>query len=279
MIEALDNNALHSPPGQFDGETRGPRAWLSWRQVAALLVILGFGWAKLPFETRLTRENRQASFGTTRMNLALRDKVGQLGFLAALSGFRTLVADMLWIQAHVVWERNEYGKMNLLLTTVTTLAPRNVTFWELSSWHMAYNASVAAMNDRKQPKLAVRLKAQHEYFMLGKDYLERGIMNNPDSYALYQALGYIYKAKLNDHCAASEAFAKAAACPRAPIYEKRFAATELSLCPGHEREAWQKLRAIYDLGEQEHLPTLEKQLKAMEEKLGLPAEQRVYKNP
>ncbi len=201
-----------------------------------------------------------------------------MGFLAALSGFRTLVADGLWIQAHIEWERTQFGRMNLLLGTVTTLAPRNVIFWDQSGWHMAFNASVAAFNDPKQPSLARRLKAQREYFTIGKDYIERGIVNNPESYTLYQSLAFIYKDKFNDHCAASQAFDKAAACPKAPAFMKRFAATELSFCPGHEREAWVKLRAIHDLGEQERLPTLETRLKAMEEKLGLPAEQRVYKN-
>ena len=32
--------------------------------------------------------------------------------------------------------------MNLIFQTVTTLAPHNVNFWEMSAWHMAYNASV-----------------------------------------------------------------------------------------------------------------------------------------
>ena len=49
------------------------------------------------------------------------------------------------------------------------------------------------------------------------------------------------------------------------------------MCPGHERQAWQRLRALYDMGPQERLPTLEKDLKEMEEKLQLPPEQRVYK--
>lgn len=279
MTEPLDRAARHQAPDHPVAVIRESRAWLSWRQVVAALVILLFGWVRLAPESRLTRENHAASFGNTQLNLALRDKVGQLGFLAALSGFRTLLADVLWIEAHVEWERHEYGRMNLLLGTVTTLAPRNATFWELSSWHMAFNASVAVMEDRKEPKLAVRLKAQHEYFILGKDYLERGIANNPDSYSLHQALGLLYKEKLYDHCAASAEYTKAAACPRAPGYEKRFAAYEMSKCPGHEREAWKMLRTIYDMGEQEHLPSILTWLKAMEEKLQLPAEQRVYKNP
>ena len=168
--------------------------------------------------------------------------------------------------------------MNLLLKTVTTLAPRNATFWEESAWHMAYNASVVAFDDPKQPKIALRKKAQYEYFMLGKDYAERGIENVPDSYLLYQRLAFIEQDKFKDHCAAAAAFEKAAACPHAFSYEKRCAAYELSYCPGHEKEAWQMLRKLYDMGPQERLPTLEVRLKAMEEKLDLPQEQRVYKS-
>ena len=103
--------------------------------------------------------------------------------------------------------------MNFLMSTVTTLTPKNVNFWDMASWHMAYNASVAAMNDTRQPKIALRRKAQHEYFMLGKDYAEHGIANNPTSYVLYQTLGNLYRWKLDDHCDAAIAYDKAAHCP------------------------------------------------------------------
>ena len=239
------------------------------------VLLLAFGLVRLPLETTLTRQHREADFGRVKLDLGLRERLGQLGFLAALSGFRTPVADVLWIEAQSAWERVEYGSMNLLMSTVTTLTPKNVNFWDMASWHMAYNASVAAMNDPKQPKIALRRKAQQEYFLLGKDYVEHGIANNPDAYVLYQSLGNIYRYKLEDHCKASLAFEKAAACPGALTYLKRFAAYELSQCPGHEREAWQRLRSLYDMGPQERLPTLEKDLRAMEEKLHLPPEQRV----
>ena len=113
---------------------------------------------------------------------------------------------------------------------------------------MAYNASVYAMNDPRQTKIAVKSRAQHEYFLLGKDYAERGVANVPNSYLLHQRLALIYKDKLQDHCAASAEFEKASECPRAFSYEKRFAAYELSWCPGHEREAWERLRKLYDMG-------------------------------
>ena len=249
------------------------------RYLFAVLLMLAFGLARVPVETRLTREERAADFGRVKLDLSMRERLSQLGFLAALSGFRTPVADLLWLEAQTAWERVEYGRMNFLMSTVTTLTPKNVNFWDMAAWHMAYNASVAALNNAKEPKIALRVKAQREYFMLGKDYAERGIANNPTSYVLYQTLANIYKYKLDDHLNASRAFDKAAAAPGALSYEKRFAAYELSQVPGREREAWQRLRSLYDLGPQERLPTLEKDLKRMEEKLRLPPEQRVYKTP
>ena len=245
----------------------------------AAVLLLAFGVVRLPIETTLARQYQEADFGRVKLDLSLRERLGQQGFLAALSGFRTPVADVLWIEAQTAWERVEYGRMNLLLNTVTTLTPKNVNFWQMSAWHMAFNASLAAFNDKTQPKIALRLKAQRDYFLLGKDFAEHGIANNPNSYELYQALANIYKYKLDDHCNAAVAYEKAAACPGALPYLKRFSAYELSACPGHEREAWQRLRKLYDLGEQERLPTLETDLKALEEKLHLPPEQRVYKSP
>ena len=178
------------------------------------LIILAFGALRLPVETRLTQEHEAAAFGGVKLNLGLFQKIGQMSFLAGLSGFRTIVADLLWIDANTAWQRVEYGRMNLMLQTVTTLAPRAENFWDESAWHMAYNASVYAMDDPRQPREVLRRKAQHEYFMLGKDYAERGIANIPNSYLLHQRLGFIYKEKLRDHLAASAEFDKAAACPR-----------------------------------------------------------------
>ena len=79
---------------------------------------------------------------------------------------------------------------------------------------MAYgwNASVAAMNDQTQPRLALRVKAQREYFALGKDFLERGIRNNPDRPQLYEALARLYKEKYKDHARASDSSARRRPC-------------------------------------------------------------------
>ncbi len=245
------------------------------RTAVVLAVLVGLGALKLPIERNLSRLHRQEHFHGVEFNLDLREKLGQLGFVAALSGFRAIVADALFIQAYSAWENTEWGRMLLLFRHITTLQPRVLLFWDTAAWHMAWNASVAAMNDRTQPRLALRVKAQREYFALGKDFLERGIKNNPDRPDLYEALARLYKEKYKDHEHASEYYAKAAAVPGAAQWDRRFSAYELSYCEGREREAYERLLSLHNEGEKERLPTLIKRLKFLEEKLGIPQEQRI----
>src|SRR6266536_2724260 len=245
------------------------------RTVAVLGVLIAVGTLKLPVERDLAALHRQEHFRGVEFNLALREKLGQLGFIAALSGFRAIVADALFIQAHAAWEDTQWGRMLWLFRQITTLQPRVLLFWDTAAWHMAWNASIAAMNDQNQPRLALRVKAQREYFALGKDFLERGIKNNPDRPDLYEALARLYKEKYKDHERASEYYAKAATLPGAPTYDRRFSAYELSYCEGREREAHERLRQLYDKGEKERQPTLISRLEVLEDKLGIPQDQRI----
>ena len=245
------------------------------RGVIIVLAVLAFGGLRLPIEHALLETHRRFHFRSVDFNLGLREQVSQLGFVAALSGFRSLVADVLFIQAHVAWERTQWSRVLLLFRQATTLQPRAVLFWDMAAWHMAWNASTAALHDPAQPREALRIKAAREYFQLGKDFLERGIKNNPDRPELYEALARLYRDKLEDHERASEFFAKAAEVPGAHSYARRFAAYELAQCPGREREAYAQLRALYDRGESERLPTLLRRLKELEMKLNIPPVQRI----
>jgi len=239
------------------------------------LLLLGFGALRLPIESALTEQHRNAYFHQAKLSLGLREEIGQLSFLAALSGFRSLVADFIFIQAHVAWERTQWHRVLLLFREATTLQPRSLMLWDMAAWHMAWNASVAALNDHSQPNAALRRKAQRDYFALGKDFLVRGIKNNPDRSQLYESLARLYREKYQDHAAAASYFARAASFPGAPEYDHRFAAYELSYVPGREREAYAALRALYDQGPRERLPTLIKRLKFLEEKLDIPLHQRI----
>jgi hypothetical protein len=244
-----------------------------WAAIIAALLL--FGLARLPLERSLDEAHRAANLRTASLDVGLREQIGQLAYAAALSGFRSLVAAFLWIDAHTAWEQTAWGRMAGLFQSVTSLQPRSLIYWDLASWHMAWNASIAARENPKEPSEFLRRRAEREYHELGRDFLQRGIANNPDGYLLHERLGIMLRDKFQDHCGAADSFAKAAEKSGAPPYVKRLAAYELAACPGREREAYEKLRAIYLLGEDERLPRVITLINELEAELGIPPADRL----
>jgi hypothetical protein len=241
----------------------------------AIVLLLIFGAARLPLEIKLQREQRAAGFNSVP-TLSLRQQITQNGFIAALSGFRSLVAAVLWIEAQTAWENVEWGRMAGIFQTVTSLQPKSIVYWDMSAWHMAWNAAVAALEDKKkQPSEILRQHEERHYWELGRKFYEDGIRNNPDSAALWAGLGRLESQKFEDHEAAAKAFTTAATKPNALPYLRRLGAYELAHVPGREKEAYAKLKSLYDEGEKERLPSLVANIKRLEEKLGIPTPQRI----
>src|SRR5207247_11128055 len=88
------------------------------RTIIVLAVLIGLGFLKLPIERNLAELHRQEHFRGVEFNFDLREKLGQLGFVAALSGFRAIVADGLFIEAYSAWENPEWGRRFVLFRRV-----------------------------------------------------------------------------------------------------------------------------------------------------------------
>lgn len=245
-------------------------------RLLGIIVLLVWGLVKVPVEVGMTEHRTREQLGGFKITASLREQAGQAGFLAVLGGLRAAVADLLWIRGHSAWQDVEYGRMKLYFDLCTSLQPRRENYWDIASWHMAWNGAVAAERDPKIVDEFQRDKEVRRYWKLGEDYLLHGVENNPDSWLLYERLGGLYRDKFKDPCKAAWAYAKAAERPGHLTFVPRFAAIYLADCPGHEREAYEKLLALYKKGESEWLPTLLDKLQVMERKLGIPKEQRVY---
>lgn len=245
------------------------------RRAIAILLLAAAGAALVPLQQAVQKSAVASHFRKTSLDLGLRERVGQMGFLAALSGFRSPLAAFLWIEAHIAWENTEWGRMAALFDTVTTLQPRSLLYWDMAAWHMAWNASAAALQDEKQKSEALRIRAQRQYFQLGREILERGIRNNPDRYQLYLQLGVLLRDKFENHCEAADSFLRASEFPDAPEYVRRFAGYEMAKCIGREQEAYDLLHALYLEGEHQRLPTLVSTLRELEKKLEIPEDERI----
>ena len=236
--------------------------------LAFIIILAGFVPAKLKMESAC-QQNAPAT-----LSLDLREKIGQSAFIAVLGGFRSVIADVLFIDAYSAWERTDWTQLLLRLRQATELQPRSILFWEMAGWHMAWNAGTAALEDESKSP-ATRRRLQSEYLKLGEDFLVRGVDHNPDKPQLYEALARLYRDKFHDHARAAENFEKASRLSGHASYDERFSAYELSYCEGREREAYDRLHALYQRGEKERLPHLINQLRAMEEHLNLPANERI----
>lgn len=249
------------------------------RIAIVIAILLAFGAARVPLEQHIDAVHREAGFRTARIDLDLRSKISQMGFVAALSGFRSFVAAVLWIEAHIAWERTEWGRMAGLFDTVTTLQPKSALYWDMASWHMAWNASNAALEDKSEPNEFLRRRAQRQYFELGKKFLEDGLKNDPVNPLLWERYAVLLRDKFEDHCAAADAFLKASELPNARSYLPRMAGYEMAQCAGREREAYELLKKLYDGDPANHVPGLITRLKELEDKLGIPASDRIQSAP
>ncbi len=245
------------------------------RKAIAIALLALVGAAMLPLENSLDKLQRRERLRRITLNLDLKNKLGQNGYIAALSGFRAPLAAYLYLEAYSAWQKLQWGKMAGLFDTITTLQPRSLMYWDMASWHMAWNASVAALEDKNQPSEALRIRNQQLNIKEGREILERGIQNNPESYFLYMQLGNLLRQKLEDHCGAGQAYLRASEFPDTPAYLPRFAGYELAQCPGHEREAYDLLKKLYDKGPDERKPSLITTLKELEKKLDVPPADRI----
>jgi hypothetical protein len=239
--------------------------------ILALIAVI-FLPTKLNLESDLARQ----CVATGPLNIDVRERIGQTAFIAVLGGFRSVIADLLFIDAHAAWERTDWTHLLLRLRQATELQPQAIMFWDIAGWHMAWNASIAAENDESKPPTE-RKRSSREYIELGRDFLNRGIAFNPNKPQLYEALARLQRDRLHDHAGAAENFYNASQLPGCAAYDERFSAYELSACEGREREAYERLRALYLRGERERLPALIGHLKKLEEKLNIPIDRRVVR--
>ena len=248
--------------------------WKTRRRIVfGIAILCGVGAIRIPLELALEEEWRQRKLLPERLELGVRERLGQMSFVASLGGFRSLVASFLSLEAYTAWENVDWTKLESTYDLITVLQPRVAAYWEEYGWHLAYNARGYYLYDSKT-RLALRHHLAQTYLEKGKAVLREGIRYNSEDHLLYVRLGEVLRSKEGNHCEAADVLRVGALLETAPDYLRRFAAYELSECPGREREAYDALVALYREGPEHHKPTLLGHLSRMETKLGISSEAR-----
>jgi len=247
--------------------------------VQLLLIVAIAAVGKSWFESSLQQSYKDLKLGGAGLSIQLRSKLSQKLAVALLSGFRGVVADFVWIGGHQAWEDQVWYKLREAIELAVVLQPHSISFWDLGSWHMAWNASYAESVNTKYHNKAVREKIQKEWIQAGKQFLLDGIKNNPDTYELYFRLGWLIYQKENDPLGAVPWFEKAATYPEAPLYVGRMIGHMYEKA-GKMQEAYGVWKRLWLVDHDQYPGQLWQKIAQMggqaEEKLNIPLEQRVF---
>lgn len=236
-----------------------------WRKSGVLaLAVVAFGAARLPFEAALAKRQLASGLCAPKPAIGTRERIGQTSSAVALGGLRTLVATFLNLRAFTSFTEKRWDDVADSFNTIVDLAPKTRYYWETGSWHQAYNAASYYINDSPLPPLR-RREAWRASILGGRDFLERGILNNPGDWSLLKDLGSLlsdpnkYPAFRNpdeNFAAAAEAYRRAAEAGGAPSFVRRARFYALARVPGREAEALELGKRLYADSTQNQTPTL-----------------------
>jgi tetratricopeptide (TPR) repeat protein len=148
-------------------------------------------------------------------------------------GYEALVADIYWTRAvqyfgsRHVENANQYKLLYPLLDMATDLDPHLIPAYEFGSVFLTQPPPRGA----GEPLKAIAL-------------LKKGVERNPDSWRLYQGLGFVYYMELQDYPSAGKAFEQASKIPGAHPFLKVLAAKTLQQGGDYElaRMLWQTIQ-------------------------------------
>ena len=220
----------------------------SWSM--ALFLLLAWGAVKLPWEARISAERSTIIYGSDiPLTFELRETIGQELSLAALGGFRAIVANFLWISVTKSWEDQTWTRVRTLADFAVTLQPRVPFFWENGAWHLAWNASVSVVKYAEEGKSEERKAFEsRKWIDAGIDMLERGIRANPEKHGLYMRMAELYWQRLEDYEMSAQYYCLALEREGAPSYTDRFIGYALEKAGKYEESLahWESLASAPD---------------------------------
>lgn len=131
--------------------------------------------------------------------------------IAALGGFRTVAADLLWMKVDNLWDGGAWYLLPSVMESVVQLDPYFLLAWQVYGWHLAYNLNAESLLD-----------VDKRYWLdQGLQVLERAVMINSDSSEMTQELAWALYDRAHDLDKAAEYFYRAAELPEAKAFSAR----------------------------------------------------------
>jgi len=251
------------------------RPWV--RGAAAVAALALAGWALRSLERPVWEAARPEHAALNASGVG--DALGQGLALGVLGGFRSITADLLWLEANRQWMQQAPAKTVATIRLVTRLDPDTSYFWingarmiayDMPHWRIDAIGGRDELSEKRIQEINARFAEQ------GIDMMREALRFDPGDPRYQLEIGQILLNRLDDVAGAAEWFARAARQPEAPPYAARIYA-ELLARLGRRREAraflidhWRDLpdRRGFD-------PRLIlRRIRELEDAMDLPAERR-----
>jgi tetratricopeptide (TPR) repeat protein len=115
--------------------------------------------------------------------------------LGALSGFRQVIAGLLWVRADSFFHSGNYDAILPVIRLITWLDPNWLDPYATGAWHLMYN-----FTDTDQ-------RSDRRYLPAGLSLLKEGIANNPNQYDMYKEMGWNNYDKIKNYPEAAKYYA------------------------------------------------------------------------
>lgn len=253
-------------------------------QILVILATLtAFGLAKLHFEDSLNKDMVKQRLVQPPIKEITQRQLGQTGAAAALGGLRSPLASIWNLRAFLHFEDLNWIKLEQSYEVITTLQPHVTHYWETGAWHMHTNASVHHKEDQKLSAFR-RSSLQRQYINKGSNFLEEGILQNPDDWRLHSALAKLWSDyfKLPEIKRSVKHYSDTLACESLPEFKRsmyeRFRFYTMTRDPELYQEAYQTGLQLYQASPSNRTPSLANNLFALQNALDIPESKRIPDN-
>lgn len=164
---------------------KSPQRGLLTALLAGLVVLI------VVLQASIDPLRRQPAIEPPNVGRAVSSKVGPSALpfeytLGAVSGFRQVIAGLLWVRADSFFHQGNYDAILPLVRIITWLDPNFLDVYSTGAWHIMYN-----FTDEYQ-------RSDRRYLPAGLALLEEGIRSNPNLWDLYADAGWTYYDKIKD---------------------------------------------------------------------------------
>lgn len=145
--------------------------------------------------------------------------LGQGVLFGILGGYRSIIADFIWLKAYVFWEREDLLNTISNIELATRLDPGVIAFWNLGGGIIAYDTPHWIIESRPHTELMQR-HVREKQAKLALEFLDRGLQAVPDSRRLKLDKAIIYMRVFDDIGSALKCY-EAASEGEAPLFIMR----------------------------------------------------------